>query len=100
MLVIYFRLAIVHTILGLKEGFMSFWQNLLRSDQQKNELRNQVACVESDCACTSNEQLIASLLQEQDPEIRQGKTKVLMSRGYTRKELDALIEANSSTRVN
>lgn len=79
---------------------MSFWQNLLRSDQQKNELRNQVACVENDCACKSNEQLIASLIKEQDPEIRQGMTKVLMSRGYTRKELESLIQANSSGLAN
>ena len=93
-------MAIVRTILGFKEGAMSFWQNLLRSDQQKNELRNQVACVENDCACKSNEQLIASLIQEQDPEILQGIKKVLRSRGYTRKELESLIQAKPSDLAN
>lgn len=93
-------MAIVPTILGDKEGAMSFWQNLLRSDQQKNELRNQVACVENDCACKSNEQLIASLIKELDPEILQGIKKVLRSRGYTRKELESLIAASTSGLAN
>lgn len=79
---------------------MSFWQNLLRSDQQKNELRNQVACVENDCACKSNEQLIASLIKELDPEILQGIKKVLRSRGYTRKDLESLMATRTSGLAN
>lgn len=66
---------------------MSFWQKLFFADQQHNEHKNHVACIENDCACKTNEQLLTALAQAKDEDIIQGIKKVLVSRGYTRKEL-------------
>ena len=69
---------------------MSFWQKLFIADQQQNEQKNQIACVENDCSCKSNDQLLSALLNTTDEEIIIGIKKVLMSRGYSRKELNQL----------
>ncbi|WP_445116042.1 hypothetical protein [Acinetobacter sp. WZC-1] len=69
---------------------MSFWQKLFMADQQQNDHKNQVACVENDYSCKSNDQLLASLMKATDEDIIAGIKKVLMSRGYSRKELNEL----------
>lgn len=76
---------------------MSFWKNLLISDPQDNEHKNQIACVENDCSCKSNDQLLSALMKETDEEIISGIKNVLISRGYSRKELLALMP--TQTRV-
>ena len=67
---------------------MSFWQKLLNTEQQENEHKNQIACVENDYSCKTNDQLLLAMLNEQDEEIRQGIKNVLISRGFSRKELN------------
>ena len=69
---------------------MSFWQKLF-SNEQQNEHKNQIACVENDCSCKTNEQLLSALMKETDEEIIAGIKNVLISRGYNRKELCALM---------
>ncbi|OTG82952.1 hypothetical protein [Acinetobacter sp. ANC 4648] len=69
---------------------MSFWQKLFMANQQQNEQKNQIACVENDCSCKSNDQLLSALLKAQDEDVIVGIKKVLMSRGYSRKELNQL----------
>jgi hypothetical protein len=71
------------------EGSMSFWQKLF-SDEQQNEHKNQIACVENDCSCKTNEQLLEALSKATDEDIIIGIKKVLASRGYSRKELNEL----------
>ncbi|MBI1452519.1 hypothetical protein IL972_11420 [Acinetobacter sp. FL51] len=68
---------------------MSFWQKLF-STEQKNEHKNQIACVENDCSCKSNEQLLVALAKATDEDVILGIKKVLASRGYSRKELNEL----------
>lgn len=68
---------------------MSFWQKLFTAEQQ-NEHKNQIACVENDCACKSNEQLLEVLAKATDEDVIVGIKKVLASRGYSRKELNEL----------
>ena len=69
---------------------MSFWQKLFSANQQQNEQKNQIYCVENDCSCKSNEQLIQALAKATDEEVIIGIKKVLASRGYSRKELNEL----------
>lgn len=69
---------------------MSFWQKLFMANQQQNEQKNQIACVENDCSCKSNDQLLSALLNTTDEDTLIGIKKVLMSRGYSRKELNQL----------
>ena len=69
---------------------MSFWQKLFSANQQQNEQKNQISCVENDCSCKSNEQLIQALAKATDEEVIIGIKKVLASRGYSRKELNEL----------
>lgn len=68
---------------------MSFWQKLFPSEQH-NEQKNLIACVENDCSCKTNEQLINALAKATDEEVIIGIKKVLASRGYSRKELNEL----------
>ena len=60
------------------------------ANQQQNEQKNQIACVENDCSCKSNDQLLSALLNATDEDTIIGIKKVLMSRGYNRKELHQL----------
>ena len=69
---------------------MSFWQKLFSAHQQQNEHKNQISYVENDCSCKSNEQLIQALTQTTDEKVIIGIKKVLISRGYSRKELNEL----------
>ncbi len=69
---------------------MSFWQKLLNADQQYNEHKNQTSCVENDCSCKTNEQLLEALTKATDEDVIIGIKKVLASRGYSRKELNEL----------
>jgi hypothetical protein len=68
---------------------MSFWQKLF-STEHENEHKNQIACVENDCSCKSNEQLLEALANASDEDVILGIKKVLASRGYSRKELNEL----------
>ena len=56
---------------------MSFWQKLLNADQQYNEHKNQTSCVENDCSCKSNEQLLEALVKATDEDVIKGIKKVL-----------------------
>ncbi len=67
---------------------MSFWQKLFAG--HVNQHKNQIACVENDCCCKSNEQLLDALSKETDEDVIVGIKKVLASRGYSRKELNEL----------
>lgn len=69
---------------------MAFWQKLFTSDPLQNEHKNQIACVENDCSCKTNEQLINTLNNASDEDVILGIKKVLMSRGYSRRELNLL----------
>ncbi|KWQ05001.1 MAG: hypothetical protein PHW49_08980 [Acinetobacter harbinensis] len=69
---------------------MSFWQKLFIADQQQNEHKNQISCVENDYSCKSNEQLIQTLSKAVDEDVIIGIKKLLASRGYSRKELNEL----------
>ncbi|RGD90619.1 hypothetical protein [Acinetobacter sp. SWAC57] len=68
---------------------MSFWQKLF-SDEHQNEHKNQIACVENDCSCKTNEQLLEKLKVATDEDVIVGIKKVLASRGYSRRELNEL----------
>lgn len=71
---------------------MSFWQKLFPVvNHEQNEHKNQIACVENDCSCKSNEQLVTALLKATDEDVIIGIKKVLASRGYSRKELNDLL---------
>jgi len=74
---------------------MSFWKKLLSVDQQENEHKNQIACIENDCSCKSNDQLLSALLEEKDEEIILGITNILISRGYSRKEINQLLPSQA-----
>ena len=69
---------------------MSFWQKLFIADQQQNEHKNQISCVENDYSCKSNEQLIQTLSKAVEEDVIIGIKKLLASRGYSRKELNEL----------
>ena len=69
---------------------MSFCQKLFIADQQQNEHKNQISCVENDYSCKSNEQLIQTLSKAVDEDVIIGIKKLLASRGYSRKELNEL----------
>lgn len=72
---------------------MSFWQKLF-SNPQHNEHKNQIACVENDCSCKTNDQLVVALQKATDEDVILGIKKVLMSRGYSRKDLEELVQPN------
>ena len=71
------------------EDYMSFWQKLFAKEQH-NGHKNHVACVENDCSCKSNEQLLAQLANATDEDVIIGTKKVLAARGFSRKELNEL----------
>jgi hypothetical protein len=71
---------------------MSFWQKLFSNDSQLNEHKNQIACVENDCSCKTNEQLITALQKASDEDVIRGIKKVLASRGYSKKDLADLVD--------
>ena len=77
-------------MLGLVRGSMSFWQKVFVADEQQNEHKNQIACVENDCSCKSNDQLLAALSKATDEDVIIGIKKVLASRGFSKKELTQL----------
>ena len=73
------------------KGSMSFWQKLFMAENtQQNEHKNQIACVENDCSCKSNDQLLSALNNATDQDVIIGIKKVLISRGFSRKELNQL----------
>ena len=69
---------------------MSFWQKLFVADLQQNEHKNQIACVENDCSCKTNDQLITALFKATDEDVIKGIKKVLLSRGFSKSELNQL----------
>ena len=71
---------------------MNFWQKIFSADQQYNENKNQTSCVENDRSCKSNEQLLDALSKASDEDVIKGLKKVLISRGYSRKELLKMIK--------
>lgn len=70
---------------------MSFWQKLFLNPLQ-NEHKNLIACVENDCSCKTNDQLVLSLQNATDEDVILGIKKVLISRGYSRKDLEELVK--------
>ena len=77
-------------MLFMNEGSMSFWQKLFAAPQQLNEHKNQIVCVENDCSCKTDEQLLKALAQATDDDVIIGIKRVLASRGYSRKELNEI----------
>lgn len=71
-------------------ALMSIWQKLFNSKDRLNSQKNNMACIENDCSCKSNEQLIQTLKATHDEYVVKGIKRVLMSRGFSRKELDIL----------
>lgn len=65
---------------------MSLWQKFFHKDQE-NEHKNHIACVENDCSCLSDEQLLVMLCESQNQDVIKGIKKVLNARGYSKKEL-------------
>lgn len=69
---------------------MSFWQKLFSQDEQQNEHKNQIACIKNDCSYKTNDQLLLLLKQATDEDVITGIKEVLVSRGYSPKELNQL----------
>lgn len=69
---------------------MSFWQKLFSANQH-NEHKNHSCCVENDFACRSNDQLLQAIVEETDEDVILGIKRILISRGYSRKELLELL---------
>ena len=71
---------------------MSFLQRVFSFGQKdaENTQLNHIACIENDYAGKSCDQLLALLQTEQDPDTRAGLKKLLISRGYSKKELQEL----------
>lgn len=74
---------------------MSFLQRFILSNRQHNTHLNQIACVESDYASKSCEQLFHIIGTTQDQDLIHGLKKLLISRGYTRKEVQQVISPQS-----
>lgn len=72
--------------------YMSFLQRFILSNQQHNTHLNQVSCIENDYASKSCEQLFQILGSAQDPDLITGLKKLLLSRGYSRKEIQQVIQ--------
>lgn len=66
---------------------MSFLQRIMSLGQNQNTQLNHIACIENDYSAKSCEQLLALLKTQQDPDVIAGIKKLLVSRGYSRKEL-------------
>lgn len=69
---------------------MRIWQKLFGTPTGHNSYKNHIASVENDCLCKTNEQLIHALKAAHNEYVVKGIKRVLMSRGFTRKELDGL----------
>lgn len=69
---------------------MSIWQKLFSTREIQNFDKNHTACVTNDCLRKSNEQLIQTLKATRDACVLKGIKRVLMSRGYSKKELDSI----------
>ncbi|TCB12461.1 hypothetical protein E0H78_04540 [Acinetobacter sp. ANC 4641] len=72
------------------EGFMSFLQKFFGAQDSNNDHKNHVAWVENDCACKTNQQLLQTLALTQDENVIKGVKRILLSRGFSRKELNQL----------
>lgn len=66
---------------------MSLWQKLFHRETENNQHKNHIACVENDCSCLSDEQLLDMLRETDDEDVATGIKKVLNARGYSKKEL-------------
>ena len=71
---------------------MSFLQRFMQSNQQDNIHANHVACIENDYSYKSCEQLFQILSSSQDPHLITGLKKLLISRGYSRKEIEQQLQ--------
>ncbi|GAA5005987.1 hypothetical protein GCM10023206_11180 [Acinetobacter puyangensis] len=71
---------------------MSFLQRFILSNQQHNSQLNHITCIENDFAAKSCEQLFQILGTTQDPDLISGLKKLLLSRGYTRREIQQVIQ--------
>lgn len=69
---------------------MSLWQKLFNRETENNQHKNHIACVESDCSCLSDEQLLDMLRETDDEDVATGIKKVLNARGYSKKELQQI----------
>lgn len=69
---------------------MSFWQKLFSQDDINNEHKNQIAYVENDCSCKTNDQLVLALSNATDPDTIKGIKRILFSRGYSKRELNEI----------
>ncbi len=79
---LYFELCLI-----TEEGSMSFLQKLFASQTQSNAHKNHVAWIANHGICKTNEQLLQTLANSQDEDVIKGITQILISRGFSRKEL-------------
>ncbi|MEB3766293.1 hypothetical protein [Acinetobacter sp. MD2] len=66
---------------------MRFLQKLFASRTEQNVHKNHVAWIANHSLCKTNEQLLQTLQQTQDQDVIKGITRILTSRGFSRKEL-------------
>lgn len=74
---------------------MSLLHRFVLSNQHQNTQRNHIACIANDYAGKSCEQLFQILGNTQDQDLIFGLKKLLLSRGYTRKEIQQVIQPTS-----
>lgn len=79
---------------------MSFLQRLILSNQQHNLRMNHISSVENDYASKPCEQLFHILANTQDQELIKGIKKLLLARGYTRKEIQFLVQPTPVNTLN
>lgn len=69
---------------------MSLWQKLFNRKSIDNQHKNHIACVESNCSCLSDEQLLDMLRETDDEDVAIGIKKILNARGYNKKDLQQI----------
>ncbi|MEB3753514.1 hypothetical protein [Acinetobacter sp. MD2(2019)] len=66
---------------------MRVWQKLFATHTERNAHKNHVAWIANHGICKTNQQLLQTLANTEDKDIIQGITQILLSRGFSRKEL-------------
>ena len=69
---------------------MRIWQKLFGTHTEHNSYKNHIASVENSCICKTNDQLLQALQSAHNQYVIKGIKRVLMSRGFTRKELEGI----------
>lgn len=76
---------------------MNFLSRFITSSTHlDNTHRNHICCIESDYSCKPCDELFRVLRMTQDEDLIQGLKKLLISRGYSRHEIEAEIAKGAS----